>query len=54
MKEIRLFINHLENKLNYTENKLNFAENLIMAVQKNMNKKPILDTNYKLYEKIEN
>ena len=43
MKEIRTYINYLENKLNNTENKLNYTENLIMAIQKNMNKKPIID-----------
>ena len=49
MKEIRTYINYLENKLNYTEN-------LIMAIQKNMNKKPMIDryNEDKLYDEIQN
>ena len=53
MKEIRTYINYLENKLNYTENKLNYTENLIMVIQKIITKKPMKDEN-KLYDEIQN
>ena len=54
MKIIRMNINHVENILNYTENKLNYSENLIIAIQKNMNKKIMIDNEDKLYDEIQN